>query len=234
MSLENRVAVITGASGGLGSLLAQELAAQGVKLALLEREPAKLSALLQSLGRQNGNVLVRVVNLLDAAETQEAAQAVVAQFGQVDILLHVVGGWVGGKTLVESPRADLEFMLNQHIWTSFNVAQAFVPLLIQNRWGRIIMVSSPLAAQPIAKSGPYAIGKAGQEALILTLAQELKGSGVTANLVLVRTIDTQRAKVSTPTAENMNWTTPEEIAAAVMYLLSKEAGTVNGARMPLY
>jgi len=159
---------------------------------------------------------------------------VAAKFGRADILLHLVGGWTGGKTLLEAGADQLTFMLNQHIWTSFNVIQAFVPLLVKNGWGRIVMISSPFASRPVAKGGPYAIGKAGQEALLLTLSQELKGTGVTANLLQAKTIDTKREKVSTPSAENSSWTTPEELTASILYLLSDEATTVNGAKIPLY
>jgi NAD(P)-dependent dehydrogenase (short-subunit alcohol dehydrogenase family) len=234
MSLENRIAVISGATGGLGSLLAHELAACNVCLALLDRDPAKLETLTNSLALPKSRLLARTVDLLDPRETKSAAEAVAARFGRVDILLHLVGGWTGGKTLFEAAPADLEFMLNQHVWTSFNVAQAFAPYLIKNGWGRIVMITSPYAARPAAKGGPYAIGKAGQEALMLTLAQELKGSGVTANLLQAKTIDIKREKVSTPTPDNASWTTPEELCAATLYLLSEEAGTVNGAKIPLY
>ncbi len=96
------------------------------------------------------------------------------------------------------------------------------------------MVTSPYAARPAAKGGPYAIGKAGQEALMLTLSQELKGTGVTANLLQARTIDVKREKVTSPTAENAAWTTPEELSAAILYLLSEEGGALNGAKLPLY
>jgi NAD(P)-dependent dehydrogenase (short-subunit alcohol dehydrogenase family) len=174
------------------------------------------------------------VNLLDLTEAKSAAEAVLAKFGQIDILLHVVGGWTGGKTLVEVPAEDLVFMLNQHVWTSFHVIQAFVPHLVRNGWGRVVMVTSPFAARPNAKGGPYAIGKAGQESLMLTLSQELKGTGVTANLVQAKTIDVKREKVSAPSPDNASWTTPEQLASAILYLLSDDAAAVNGARIPLY
>lgn len=234
MSLENRTAVITGATGGLGSVLTRDLAASGASLALLDIDPARLDALTSSLSLPKSRLLARTVDLLDPAETRAAAEAVKAKFGHIDILLHVVGGWTGGKSLLEVPPADLEFMLNQHVWTSFNVVQAFIPYLIRNGWGRVVMVTSPYAARPNAKGGPYAIGKAGQEALVLTLSQELKGSGVTANLVQAKTIDMKREKVSAPAPENASWSTPEELSAAILYLLSDEAGAVNGAKLPLY
>jgi NAD(P)-dependent dehydrogenase (short-subunit alcohol dehydrogenase family) len=234
MTLENRVAVITGATGSLGSVVTRELAAHGTNLALLDIDSTKLETLTKSLALPESRLLARTVNLLAPVDTKSAAEAVAAKFGKIDILLHLVGGWTGGKSLLEAPTDDLTFMLNQHIWTTFNVTKAFVPHLVKNGWGRVVMITSPYAARPNAKGGPYAIGKAGQEALMLTLSQELKGTGVTANLLQAKTIDTKREKVSTPTPDNAAWTTPEELAAGILYLLSDEAGTVNGAKLPLF
>jgi len=234
MSLEERVAVITGATGGLGSTLARELATHGAKLALLGKDPDKLDSQVRSLSLPVERTFTQTVDLLDLALTKSAAAAILAKFGRIDILLHVVGGWTGGKALVELPAEDLESMLNQHVWTTFNVIQAFVPALINNGWGRVAMITSPFASRPHAKGGPYAVGKAGQEALMQTLSQELIGTGVTANLLQAKTIDAQRKKVSSPSTDNSSWTTPEELTAAILYLLSDAAGTVNGAKIPLF
>jgi NAD(P)-dependent dehydrogenase (short-subunit alcohol dehydrogenase family) len=234
MTLDNRVAVITGATGGLGSVVTRELAALGTNLALLDLDSDKLTALSGSLSLPESRFLACKVNLLDPSETKSTAEAIVAKFGRIDILLHLVGGWTGGKTILESSPNDLTFMLNQHIWTSFNITQAFIPHLVRNGWGRVIMITSPYATRPNAKGGPYAIGKTGQETLMLTLSQELKGTGVTANLLQAKTIDTRREKVTAPSADNSSWTTPEELTAGILYLLSDEAGMVNGAKIPLY
>jgi NAD(P)-dependent dehydrogenase (short-subunit alcohol dehydrogenase family) len=234
MTLENRVAVITGATGGLGSVVTRVLAEHGANVALLDRNPDKLASLTKNLGLTESRFLARAVDLLDQSETKSAAEAVAARFGRIDFLLHLVGGWTGGKTILEAPADDLTFMLNQHVWTSLHVTRAFVPYLVGNGWGRIIMVTSPFAARPNAKGGPYAIGKSGQEALMLTLSQELKGTGVTANLIQAKTIDIKREKNTAPSSENASWTTPEELVSAILYLLSDEASTVNGAKIPLF
>ncbi len=234
MSLNNRTAVISGAGGELGAVLARDLAAQGANLALLGRSAEKLEALRAALALPETRVLVRRVDLSDPAEAGSAAAAVAGKFGRMDVLLHMVGGWTGGKSLLEADPADLQSMLDQHIWTSFHAVRAFLPHLLANRWGRVIMISSPFAARPNAKGGPYAIGKAGQEALMLTLSQELRGTGVTANLLQARSIDARREKLSAPSTANAAWTTPEELSAAVLYLLSEEAGAVNGAKIPLF
>ena len=125
-------------------------------------------------------------------------------------------------------------MIQQHLWTTFYLSQVFGPHLVARGWGRMIVVSSPFAAAPPANGAPYAIGKAAQEALMLTLAEEFKGTGVTANILRVRTIDSRHEREARPSSKTVSWTTPEEIASAVLYLCSDEAGIVNGARIPLY
>lgn len=231
---ENRAAVVTGATGSLGAALARDMAQGGAQVALLGRDLAALEALAGTLGVPAERIFCRTSDLLNPEAGRDAADAVAARFGRIDILAHVVGGWVGGTTLVDTPRQDLEAMLNQHVWSSFNVLQAFVPHMIRNRWGRIVMVTSPAGVRPGAKGSAYAAGKAGQEALMLALSQELKGTGVTANVLQARMIDEERKKVSSPSGENASWTTPEEFAAAIRYLCSQEGGTVNGAKIPLF
>jgi NAD(P)-dependent dehydrogenase (short-subunit alcohol dehydrogenase family) len=234
MTLENRVVVISGAMGELGMLVARTLAERGACLALLDRNADRLATLATSLALPDSRLFTREVNLNAADAVASIAGEVQNKFNKVDALLHLVGGWTGGKSLVEAPIDDFNFMLNQHLWTSLNMIKAFVPLLVKNGWGRVVMVSSQLASHPVPERGPYAIAKSAQEALVLSLAQELSGSGVTANLLVVKTIDARREKLSAPSARNATWTTPEEIAASILYLLSEEAGTVSGARLVLY
>jgi NAD(P)-dependent dehydrogenase (short-subunit alcohol dehydrogenase family) len=234
MAIEERVAVITGATGELGKAVARDLSRRGARLALLDRNAAKLAGLDKELALPESRIVLQAVDLLDEAATRLAAESVSARFGRIDILLHLVGGWIGGQQLTEAPAEALKLMLDQHVWTSFNAAKAFVPRLLANGWGRVIMITTPYAARPAAKGGPYAIGKAGQEALMLALSQELKGTGVTANLLQVKTIDAKRRKAAAPSAETSTWTTPEEIAAMVAFLISDPAATVNGARIPMF
>lgn len=178
--------------------------------------------------------LTQPLNFRDPGAAQAAAAAVIEKFGRAEILLHFVGGWIGGKPVVEVAPEEVSEMLQQHVWTTLYLTQAFVPHLVTNHWGRVIVISSPNAAMPPANGAPYAIGKAAQEALMLTLAEELKDSGVTANVIRVRTIDVKHERDRERTPKNASWTTPEEIAATILYLCSDEAQVVNGARIPLY
>lgn len=234
MTIQNRVAVVTGATGGLGRVVTRSLAEQGARLALFGRTAERLAQLARELRLPEDHYLTRALDLTDPAAAQAAADAVVEKFGRAEILLHLVGGWTGGKSVAEVATEDVSNMLQQHLWTTFHMAQAFVPHLVTNAWGRIIVISSPLASRPPAKMSPYAVGKAAQEALMLTLAQELRDTGVTANVLLVRAIDVKHERDREPTPKNASWTTPEEITSAILYLCSDEARMVNGARIPLY
>jgi len=234
MNLEDRVIVISGASGGLGQVVARSMAKSGAKLVLLGRNAANLESLSSDLNISENDRLVVSVDLNEPSGAQTAAAAAIQKFGKIDVLLQLVGGWSGGKSLTEVNPDEVASMLQQHLWTTFYLTQAFVPYLVENEWGRVIVVSSPFAANPRAKGGPYSISKSAQEALMLTLAQELKGSGVTANIITVKTIDVEHAREKDPTPKNATWTFPEEIAEAISYLVSNEASMINGTRLPLY
>jgi len=234
VSLENRVVVITGAAGGLGRVVTKAMADRGTRLALLGTSIDRLNDLARELQLSDARVLTVAVDLGDADATKAAAEAVVERFGRAEILLHFVGGWAGGTAVIEVAANIVDDMLKQHLWTTFHVAQAFVPSLVANGWGRILAISSPNAANPPAKDLPYAIGKAAQETLMLTLAEELKDTGVTANVLRVRAIDVKHERDRARTVKNASWTTPEEIAATIVHLCSDEAGVINGARLPLY
>jgi NAD(P)-dependent dehydrogenase (short-subunit alcohol dehydrogenase family) len=179
-------------------------------------------------------LLTGAYDLTTADGARHAAEAVVGKYGRVDMLLHVVGGWTGGKRVTDVPAQDVQNMLNQHLWSTFHLAQAFLPHLQANGWGRIVVVSSPFASNPPPELSPYAVGKAAQEALVLSIAREVAGTGVTANILQVRTIDAAHERNREPSPRNASWTTPEEITAAILYLCSDEAHVVSGARIPLY
>ena len=223
--MKGRVVVITGATGATGQAAARAFAEQGASLALISRDQGKLDALNSDLNLPEDRILTRTIELLDVPSVQEAARAVSARFGRVDALIHLVGGWTGGRTISESGVDEFKFMLDQHAWMTIHLLRAFSPGLSKNGWGRVIAVTSPLAENPTGKMGPYALGKAAQETLILTLADEFKNTDLTANVIQVEAIDVKGTG---------DGTLPEEIVAAMLYLCSDEAGRVNGTRLPLY
>lgn len=234
MVLKDRVVVITGASGGLGRVISHNFAKAGSQLVLVGRNAEKLAELKQELKLSPERILCCSADLTQPDAAKSVSEAALGKFGRIDILLHFVGGWIGGKPLTQVTGEDISSMIVQHVWTTFHVVQVFTPVLVKNGWGRIIIVSSPVVANTPANNAPYTIGKSGEEALILTLAEELKHTGVTASILRVRTIDVRHERETSPSPKNASWTTPEEIGVTIDYLCSDEGGVVNGARLPLY
>src|SRR6188474_2187764 len=114
-----KIIVITGATGGLGKKTAQAFAAGGHSLVLLDHNQDRLDALRGSLDLPEERLIASAVDLRDGEAVRAAAEAAAAKFGGVHALIHLIGGWVGGKTLVEGDAKDLDLMLSQHIWTTF-------------------------------------------------------------------------------------------------------------------
>ncbi len=223
----SKTVVITGAASALGSETARAFAARGHSLVLLGHDQNKLDNLARDLNLPADHLFVSAIDLRDGSALRSTAEAVTTKFGGVHALIHLVGGWIGGKALIEASAEDLDFMLGQHVWTTFHLFQSFIPYLSKNEWGRVIIVSASTVPNPPGKTGIYTAAKAAQENLILTLAAELKEKGVTANIIQVRAIDVDATRKDTGT-------TPHEIVAAMLYLFSDEASKVNGARIPLY
>jgi len=221
----NKVIVITGATGALGSLTAKTFAAHGHSLALLDHDQNKLDVLTRDLNLPNERLFTSIVDLRNGQAVQDSAEAVSKKFGSVHALFHLVGGWAGGKTFTNTASDDLEFMINQHIRTTFNLFKAYEEILAESGWGRVITVSPSTVSTPPALRGIYTAAKAAQDTMVLSLAAELKGANVTANIIQVRAIDVDNKG---------DGTTPAEIVAAMQYLFSEEAGKITGARIPLY
>ena len=221
----SKVIVVTGANGALGSKAAHAFAARGHSLVLLDNDQNKLDSLTRDLHLSAERLFTAVVDLRDGQAVRSTAEAVSAKFGKVHALIHLVGGWVGGKALTEASVEDMDFMLGQHVWTTFHLFQSFTPHLIKSGWGRVIVVSASTVPNPPGNAGTYTAAKAAQENLVLTLSAELKDKGVTANIIQVRAIDVENKGKGT---------TPDEIVGAMMYLFSDEASKVSGARIPVY
>ncbi len=223
--LENRVVVIAGATGDLSRFIARIFAEEGASLALLSTDQEKLDALVRELDLPSGRAMTCAVDLTDPERVRDSAEAVSAKFGRIDALIHLVGGWTGGRSIAESDLEEFRSMLDQHAWTTVHLLQSFSPKLVENGWGRVIAVSSDSANNPPAERAAYGMAKAAQEALLLSLANEFHGSDLTANVIQVHAIDEDESGAGT---------TPNEIATAMLYLCADEAKKLNGARIPLY
>jgi len=232
MNDSSRVVVIAGAAGGLGPTVAQAFAQTGARLALADANQSRLEAVSAQLSNPEGHNIA-VVDLLDAAQTLAWAREVVQRFGRVDAVIHLVGGYRGGQPIAQFPEADWALLKGLLLETAWNVMRAFVEPLKAHR-GRFILVSSPQAQRPAHVNAAYGACKAAAEALTLALADEFKGSGATANIIVVNAILTPQMRAERPGADYAQFTPAEDIAAAMLYLCSDAAATMNGQRLMLF
>ncbi len=219
----SRVVVLTGASGRLAPTVARAFAEAGDRLALLGRRTEVLERLATDLPGGAARHLAIAVDLNEADAAMDAAKRVQVELGPATVLLHLAGGYRGGAGLVEAPAEEWEAMLAVNLWPTVNALRAFLPQIRNAEQGRIVTVSTPFARAPLATGAAYSATKAAVEAMTLSVARELAGTSATANVVLVRTIGDAKP----------HHTRPEEIAAALQWLCSPEAGVVNGQLIPL-
>jgi len=230
-SRDGRVVVITGATGLLGPGVAAAFAASGARLALIARDRAELERMVADLPGRAADHLVVPADLGSAQDALGAAEAVRARFGRADVLLHLVGTYRGGG-FADTAAVEWQNLFQVNLWTAVCTFGAFLPLLEEGRSGRLVAVSSPYAQAPSGANVAYAASKSALEALVLSLGAQLEGR-VTANLIVVRSIRAE-PPIGASVDEPRSWTTPAEIAAAMLWLASDEGTMVTGARIPLY
>jgi NAD(P)-dependent dehydrogenase (short-subunit alcohol dehydrogenase family) len=230
---DDRVVLITGATGALGRVAARAFAADGARLGLAGTNRGRLAAVAAEAGVPDDRWVAAIGDLREAAATQAAVDAVTERFGRIDVVLHLVGGFVPGAPVTGLDEERLRTMLDQHLWTTLHVTRAVVPGMVERGRGRILAVTSFTTATTPARAGIYATTKAAQETMLRVLAKECAGTGVTVNLVAVRAIDADHARDAEPDPKTAGWTTPEEIVATFRFLASDAAGRINGARIPL-
>ena len=234
MGLTDRVVAIPGATGAAGRAAVTAFAAEGCKVGLIGTDADKLRNLAADLELDEGRWQGAAGDVTSAEEVHRVVDEISGALGPVDVLVHVVGGWLGGTPAVELDPADVATSFDQHAFSTLHMVQAVVPGMQERGWGRVMAISQPLATEPGPRGGGYLMAKAAQEVLLRSLARDLAGSGVTANLLIVKTIDAKHERDAEPTTKNAQWTTPEEIAATMVMLCSDEAATINGARIPLF
>lgn len=231
MSLSNKVAVIIGATGQLGPTVAKTFVQAGAKLALVSTQSQQLDELRIDLNLRESYAIYRLAATMDEAEMNALADAVRIKFGRADILIHLVGTFRGGA-FSETPTETWDTMFQRNVFSAVNAIRAFLPLLTENEWGRIITTSSGLTQNPPANTAAYVSAKAALETMTLAVAKEIQEDGVTANVVLIRSLDTPGEREKQPD-KTTGWVKPEEVAATLLFLCSDEAGSITGARIPV-
>lgn len=233
--IAGRIALVTGASQGIGRACALELAKAGAVVALAARNEAKLAEVQAEIEAAGGTAAAFAIDVSDEASIKAGAKAVLERFGKVEILVNNAGITKDGLVL-RMKRADWDDVMTTNLTGAFLLTQALLGAMLKNRWGRIINISSVVGRTGQAGQVNYAATKAGLIGLTRSLAREVASRGVTVNAVAPGYIETPMTAVLNEAQTTAMMTTiplgragtDSDIAHAVAYLASEGAGYVTG------
>lgn len=235
-NLSGRVALITGGLGGLGASVAQAFARSGANVVIAgsQERPEQLTSVQAPLGDLADRVSFIQANALEEDQVEALVRTTVERHGRLDILVNTVGGWMAGQPVTSLERATWRRMLDINLDAAFLLSKHAARPMQQQRWGRILHVSSRGARLGRRNAAAYAVAKNAVLTLTEIQAEELRESGVTVNAILPSIVDTPANRASMPTADFDRWPKADEVAAVLLFLASEDAGLISGASIPVY
>jgi 3-oxoacyl-[acyl-carrier protein] reductase len=239
---ERRVALVTGGSRGIGRACAVALATDGCDVGVgyrrHEEAAAEAVGLVEGLG---GRAVAYRASVEDAGELASMAEALLADFGRIDVLVHAAGVASRGRAVVDTDPEEVDRLLRTHAVAAHHLCRLLVPDMRRQQRGDVVFVSS-VAARLLAPNGaPYNMAKAALEALALTLAKEERRHGIHVNVVAPGLVVTEMGRRLAKAAMGVDDITdlddrspfgrvcrPEDVAGVVRFLCSEEAGYLSG------
>jgi NAD(P)-dependent dehydrogenase (short-subunit alcohol dehydrogenase family) len=224
--MADRVVLITGAKGGVGSFVTQRFLATGATVVGSARN-------ISQKDFPAANFLALPADLTKSAAVGSLIAAIVERYRRLDVLVHVVGGFAGGKSVAETDDSTWEQMRDLNLTSAFYVLRAAIPHLRKSGSGRIVAIGSLAAVEPHAGLGAYVTFKSALVSLVRTVAVENKDAGLTANVVLPGTMDTPANRKAMPGADFSKWLQPADVADLILWLADERAVHITGTAIPM-
>jgi 3-oxoacyl-[acyl-carrier protein] reductase len=235
MSFAGRVALVTGASQGIGRACALALSRSGVAVAAAARNQEKLSGLVAEIEATGAQAAAFVMDVAEEEQIKSAVKAVIGHFGKIDILVNNAG-ITRDQLIMRLKRADWDAVLNTNLTSAYLCTQQVIGSMLKQRWGRIINITSVFGQTGQAGQANYASSKAGLIGLTMAIAREVGSRNITCNAVAPGFIETamtsslgdelrESAVKMIPLARVG---TPEDVAHAVSFLASDAASYITG------
>ena len=225
--MKDKVVLITGANGGLGSYVTQAFLDAGATVVGVSRK-------IQQSDFNSPAFTALPAEISTPAGARSMVEGVVARFSRLDVVVHTVGGFAGGPSIAETDDATFQRMFDVNLNSTFYLLRAVLPAMRKTRNGRIIAIGSRAALEPGVGVGAYSASKAAMVSLIRTVALENKDAGITANVILPGTMDTPANRKAMPNADIGKWVQPANVARLITWLAGDAGKDVNGAAIPIY
>jgi NAD(P)-dependent dehydrogenase (short-subunit alcohol dehydrogenase family) len=224
--MSEKVVLITGANGGLGSSITQSFLLQGATVIGASRKISENQF-------AKPNFVPMAVDFTSKQQVRDGVAKIIAQRERLDVLVHVMGAFAGGQPISSTTDQTWEQMRDLNLTTAFYVLRETIPHLRKSRNGRIIAIGSLAAREPRANLGAYVVFKTALAALIKTVALENADAGLTANVVLPDTMDTPGNRAAMPRENFSKWVKTQDVANLVLWLADDSARHVTGTAIPI-
>lgn len=228
----DKIFIVTGAAGNVGSAVVRLLASRGARVAAVDMLERPLSAVMQTLENPQLHLPLPGIDLADPSACGALVARVVQTLGGLHGVATTVGGFAMGK-LADTGLAEWDAMFMLNVKTTWNIYRAAVPVLRAAGGGSLVGIGSAAGLRGSGEMAPYAATKSAVMRLTESLAEELRSDHIRVNAVLPTTIDTPQNQVAMPGANTSRWVKPAEVAEAMLFLLSDAASGVSGALLPV-
>ena len=229
MNNPNPTAIITGGTGALGSVVVQSFLEAGMNVAVPVHSAKSISQ------RENNERFLTIeTDLIVELKVQLFVEQVQEKFGSVNYLVNLAGGYAGGNTIAQVSLEEWESMMSLNLKTTFLMCREVLKVMMAAKFGSIVNIAAMPALLSGVKKGPYAISKRAVISLTETIADEVKGSGITVNAIAPSIILTEANKASMPSADFQKWVTPEEITNLILFLCSDKSRSINGNAIKIF
>lgn len=222
-----KIALVTGADGGLGRSVTTALLEAGFMV-------VGLAPKIQTSTFDHPHFTALPATLDSLVAATSAVETTIAHFGKIDVLAHLVGGFAGGQSIADTDDATFQRMFDMNVNSAFHILRAVLPYMRKAGSGRIIAIGSRAAENPGASVGAYSASKAALVSLIRTVAIENKDAGISANVILPGTMDTPANRKTMPGADTSQWVQPVSVASLIVWLVGEAGKDVTGAAIPVY
>lgn len=227
LSLEGKVALITGARGGLGTFVTNAFLEAGATVAGVSRS-------MKDSDFPHPEFVGIPAELSTSDAARSVAAGVLSRFGRIDILVHLLGAFAGGVPVAETDDKTFEQMIDLNLRSTFYITKAVLPHMRNGSGGRLVAVGSRAAVDGNAGAGAYSASKAALIAMMRAIAAENSDRCISANVVLPGTMDTPANRAAMPTADVSKWVQPSQVANLIVALATDGLSQVNGAVVPVY
>jgi NAD(P)-dependent dehydrogenase (short-subunit alcohol dehydrogenase family) len=229
----SKTIVVAGGTGALGGAVSKAFIREGATVVTTFRNAAEYRSLSDALPEGRARLEGEQLDVTDELAVRHLIDAAIQRHSRIDALVNSIGGYAGDVKLWELEDSMLDRMLALNLRSFQRLARAAVPVFLKQSRGAIVNVVAQAALDPAAGASAYAASKAAALAMTTALAKELAGTGVRANSILPRIIDTPANRQAMPKANFSKWTRPEDIAEVILFLCSDAAAAVHGAAVPV-